>query len=82
MVSSSIPSGKLATSTSLVPVLDFLLLNIQCCSIFCFQDQANNLTTRTFVDVKMGPELMELINKYRPEVLWSDGDWEVGDDIC
>ena len=59
-----------------------MLVCCSCCSIFCFQDKANNLTTRTFVDVKMGPELMELINKYRPEVLWSDGDWEVGDDIC
>ena len=43
------------------------------------QDKENNMTTRNFVVDKVGPELLELINKYKPEVLWSDGDWEVSD---
>ena len=41
------------------------------------KDKSNNLSTRSFVVDKVGPELMELITKYEPEVLWSDGDWEV-----
>eukprot|EP00092_Neocalanus_flemingeri_P026849 GFUD01029105.1.p1 GENE.GFUD01029105.1~~GFUD01029105.1.p1 ORF type:complete len:519 (+),score=132.75 GFUD01029105.1:145-1557(+) len=40
------------------------------------QDKANNYTTKYFVEEKMGPELMELVTKYQPAVLWSDGDWE------
>eukprot|EP01114_Cavostelium_apophysatum_P007332 TRINITY_DN1941_c0_g1_i2.p1 TRINITY_DN1941_c0_g1~~TRINITY_DN1941_c0_g1_i2.p1 ORF type:complete len:541 (-),score=92.73 TRINITY_DN1941_c0_g1_i2:1396-3018(-) len=32
--------------------------------------------TSYYVDQKMLPELMELINTYEPSVLWSDGDWE------
>jgi len=44
------------------------------------EDKATNRTTRYFVEDKMGPELMELVNKYKPEVLWSDGDWEATPD--
>jgi len=42
--------------------------------------QANNKTTRDFVVQKMTPELKELIRTYKPEVLWSDGDWEAKTD--
>lgn len=40
------------------------------------QDKMNNQTTRMFVEDKVEPELVEIIEKYHPQVLWSDGDWE------
>jgi hypothetical protein len=36
--------------------------------------QANNLTTDNFVVDKMMPELLELVNTYLPDILWSDGE--------
>jgi alpha-L-fucosidase len=36
--------------------------------------QASNLTTNRFVVDKMMPELVELINSYQPDILWSDGE--------
>lgn len=42
-------------------------------------DKQNNFTTKTFVNEKIIPELHELITKYKPEIVWSDGDWEAPD---
>ncbi|XP_014230544.1 alpha-L-fucosidase [Trichogramma pretiosum] len=42
-------------------------------------DKKNNFTTNVFVKNKIIPEMKELIETYKPEVLWSDGDWEASE---
>jgi alpha-L-fucosidase len=39
-------------------------------------DHANNYSTHYFVDAKAMPELYDLVLKYEPELIWSDGDWD------
>ncbi|KAF2884223.1 hypothetical protein ILUMI_21958 [Ignelater luminosus] len=39
-------------------------------------DKASNLENNTFAANKVLPELYEIVNKYRPEIVWSDGEWE------
>lgn len=43
------------------------------------RDKKNNFSTNEYVRTKMYPELMELVSNYKPEVIWSDGDWEAND---
>lgn len=35
--------------------------------------------TTDFVDKKIIPEMVELVNKYKPHYIWSDGEWEASD---
>jgi len=39
------------------------------------EDKKNNFTTQKFVSKKTMPELYELVNTYKPDVVWSDGDF-------
>jgi len=43
-------------------------------------DKANNFATQHFVDAKTMPELYDLVEKYAPEIIWSDGEWEASAD--
>lgn len=40
------------------------------------EDRKNNYKTKHFVDEKVIPEMKELIETYKPEILWSDGEGE------
>lgn len=39
-------------------------------------DKASNWTTRSFVEGKTMPELKDIVERYKPDLIWSDGDWE------
>lgn len=38
------------------------------------EDHANNFTTQRYVREKAMPELYDIVNTYKPEIIWSDGD--------
>jgi alpha-L-fucosidase len=42
-------------------------------------DKASGFKTRNFVDGKTMPELYDIVNRYKPNLIWSDGDWEAPD---
>ncbi|XP_067685123.1 alpha-L-fucosidase-like [Haliotis asinina] len=42
-------------------------------------DKASRFKTNNFVARKTMPELFEIVQRYKPEVVWSDGDWEAPD---
>jgi len=43
------------------------------------QDKANKGNTTFYVDTIATPQLKDIITTYKPDVLWSDGDWEMPD---
>ncbi|XP_030645369.1 alpha-L-fucosidase 1, tandem duplicate 2 [Chanos chanos] len=42
-------------------------------------DKKAGFNTQEFVRNKLMPELYNLVTRYKPELIWSDGDWEAPD---
>ncbi|XP_075460560.1 tissue alpha-L-fucosidase [Ascaphus truei] len=42
-------------------------------------DKKNGFKTQHFVYAKTMPELYDLVTRYKPDLIWSDGDWEAPD---
>lgn len=40
------------------------------------KDKANNFTTNQYYTNKVKLETNELVEKYKPEIFWSDGEWD------
>lgn len=40
------------------------------------EDKKNNFQTQSFIKDKMMPELKELVTTYKPDIVWSDGQFE------
>ncbi|XP_055376762.1 putative alpha-L-fucosidase [Condylostylus longicornis] len=43
-------------------------------------DRDNGFKSNVYVEDKVWPEMKEIIERYHPDVLWSDGDWETTPD--
>ncbi|XP_065280903.1 tissue alpha-L-fucosidase-like isoform X2 [Dermacentor albipictus] len=43
------------------------------------RDKAAGWTSDDYVRAKVTPELRDIVETYRPDVIWSDGDWEAPD---
>eukprot|EP01103_Thecamoeba_quadrilineata_P012494 TRINITY_DN322_c0_g1_i4.p1 TRINITY_DN322_c0_g1~~TRINITY_DN322_c0_g1_i4.p1 ORF type:complete len:363 (+),score=44.60 TRINITY_DN322_c0_g1_i4:10-1098(+) len=43
------------------------------------EDAANNATTQYYVKSIMQPQIRDIVNRYHPEIVWSDGDWMQND---
>ncbi|XP_074606094.1 alpha-L-fucosidase-like [Acropora palmata] len=43
------------------------------------EDKANNFETQNYVKAVVTPQLYDIVNTYKPEYIWSDGDWEAKD---
>ncbi|CAB3985617.1 alpha-L-fucosidase-like isoform X1, partial [Paramuricea clavata] len=43
------------------------------------KDKANGFKTRVYIANILMPELYDMVNRFKPEYIWSDGDWEAKD---
>ncbi|KAL5012981.1 hypothetical protein ScPMuIL_011532 [Solemya velum] len=39
-------------------------------------DKANNYSTNVYIKDKLMPEITDLVMRYKPDIVWGDGDWE------
>lgn len=44
------------------------------------KDKENQYHTQEYVKQISNPQIYDLVNKYKPDVLWTDGDWEASSD--
>jgi alpha-L-fucosidase len=44
------------------------------------RDKSNDYHTQDFVNDKTMAELYDLVQRYKPSVIWSDGEWEASSD--
>lgn len=42
-------------------------------------DKQSGYKTQNFVALKTLPELIDIVMTYKPDLIWSDGDWEAPD---
>lgn len=42
-------------------------------------DKMTHFETSAYTDNKMWPDIKQIIEDYKPSILWSDGDWEASD---
>ena len=42
-------------------------------------DKNNGFNTTEYIDKHYLPQIKELVNTYKPDVIWADGDWEAPD---
>ena len=42
-------------------------------------DEKSGFKTQDFVFTKALPELVQLVTNYKPDLIWSDGDWHAPD---
>jgi alpha-L-fucosidase len=43
------------------------------------QDKANNGSTKYYQSTVSYPQMLDIVNNYKPDLIWSDGDWEMPD---
>uniref|UniRef100_A0A914WVT7 Putative alpha-L-fucosidase n=1 Tax=Plectus sambesii TaxID=2011161 RepID=A0A914WVT7_9BILA len=44
------------------------------------QDLKKKLATKNYANLVSYPQMIEFVNTYKPELIWSDGDWSASDD--
>jgi alpha-L-fucosidase len=42
-------------------------------------DRASGGNTTVYVNTTLWPQLKDIVNTYKPDIVWSDGDWEMPD---